>query len=416
MNGREKAPREREDSAMSAREPVIAGTMRIAAAAVLAAMTFMIVPAHGADSDHDPWRAGKEAGDAQPDAVAWNEKRSGGIDWREAEREVGGSGATGFEPRAAERPDNRRGEGEGPATRPGLRRDGTRAPGAHGTARRCADAWDDCRDGLDRREPSARFGNPRSGPRWPDPRDGRDREAEGGPGETDPRRGYADALADLLGGEAGEPPPDDPSARDGDYGSALEELEERERAEARARERARDEARREAAREEERRKARIAAGKAAAREAEKRARDTSPSRGMPGGAAPGTAGGGCADGPICRRTAENAETVLRKVTEVTARARLDITNSSLAMAFTTRASIACIEACLEREERRAACRNGLRGAIGELTATYDSAIRNARAASADDGYVDRFVASPQTSAFARRHFSHIRGNIDTCGF
>ena len=345
---------------MSARDPGMVVTTWTAAAVVMAAAALLANPASGADPGDAPWRAERQTGGAPPQSSAWNEKRSGGIDWREAEPEAGGSGAPGFEPPAAEWPDNR--DDVDPATRQGLswdEPDGAWAPGAHGSARRCADAWDDCRDGPDRREPSARFGEPRPGPGWPGPGEDRDREEEGGPGGTDPHRGYADALADLLGGEAAEPQPGDPPARDGDYGSALEELEERERAEARARERARIEARRKAAREEERRKARIAAEKAA-REARSR-RAASPSREMPGGAAPGTGGGGCADGPICRRTAENAETVLRKVTEVTARARLDITGSSLALAFTTRASIACIEACLEREERRAACRNGLRG-------------------------------------------------------
>ena len=132
--------------------------------------------------------------------------------------------------------------------------------------------------------------------------------------------------------------------------------------------------------------------------------------------ASGSPSGECASGPICRQTVKNAELVLRRVGEVQATGNLDITNSSLALAFTTRASIACIEACLEREETRADCTSGLQGAIGELKRTYDSAIRSAREASLDDDYVDEFEASPQNSSFGREYFSYIQGNLDTCGY
>ena len=95
---------------------------------------------------------------------------------------------------------------------------------------------------------------------------------------------------------------------------------------------------------------------------------------------------------------------------------LDITNNSLALAFTTRASIACMKACLEREETRADCRSGLQQAVSELERTYQSAIRSARQASLDDNYVDQFESSPQNSPFGRKYFSHIQGNLDTCGY
>ena len=127
-------------------------------------------------------------------------------------------------------------------------------------------------------------------------------------------------------------------------------------------------------------------------------------------------GSGCADGPICQQTVKNAEVVLERVGELQAAGNLDITNNSLAIAFTTRASIACMKACLEREERRTDCRNGLQQAIEELDKTYRSAIQSARAASVDDDYVDEFEASPQNSRFGRRSFSHIQGNLDTCGY
>ena len=123
-----------------------------------------------------------------------------------------------------------------------------------------------------------------------------------------------------------------------------------------------------------------------------------------------------ADGPICLATVKNAQVVLDRVGELQATKNLDITDNSLAVAFTTRASIACMKACLEREETRTDCRNGLQQAVGELERTYQSAIRSARQASLDDNYVDRFEASPQNSPFGRKYFSHIRGNLDTCGF
>ena len=135
---------------------------------------------------------------------------------------------------------------------------------------------------------------------------------------------------------------------------------------------------------------------------------------QPGGSGSGATG--CAGGPICRATVKNAELVLKRVGELQATGGLDITNSSLAIAFTTRASMACMKACLEREETRAECTSGLRQAIGELKRTYDSAIRSARQASLDDDYVDEFEASPQNSRFGRQYFSHIQGNLDTCGY
>ena len=82
-------------------------------------------------------------------------------------------------------------------------------------------------------------------------------------------------------------------------------------------------------------------------------------------ASPSTAGG-CADGPICLATVKNAQVVLDRVGELQATKNLDITDNSLAVAFTTRASIACMKACLEREETRTDCRNGLQQAVGEL--------------------------------------------------
>ena len=134
----------------------------------------------------------------------------------------------------------------------------------------------------------------------------------------------------------------------------------------------------------------------------------------PGASSPPT--GECASGPICQQTVKNAEVVLKRVDELQATKNLDITNSSLAVAFTTRATIACMKACLEREETRAKCRSPFEQAIGELQNTYESAVRSARQASLDDAYVDEFEASPQNSRFGRRHFSHIRGNLDTCGY
>ena len=130
----------------------------------------------------------------------------------------------------------------------------------------------------------------------------------------------------------------------------------------------------------------------------------------------GSPSGECASGPICLQTVRNAEVVLKRVGELRAAGNLDITNSSLAVAFTTRASIACMKACLEREERRSECRNGLQQALGELDNTYRSAVQSARAASVDDDYVDEFEASPQNSRFGRQYFSHIQGNLDTCGY
>ena len=63
------------------------------------------------------------------------------------------------------------------------------------------------------------------------------------------------------------------------------------------------------------------------------------------------------------------------------------------------------------------CRwNAIQQAIGELQESYDSAVRNAWEASLDDDYVDEFEASPQNSSFGRKYFSHIQGNIDTCGY
>ena len=130
---------------------------------------------------------------------------------------------------------------------------------------------------------------------------------------------------------------------------------------------------------------------------------------------PIAAASGCADGPVCRLAVKNGEEVLNKVKSVQANRNLDITNSSLAIAFTTRASIACMKACLRKEETRADCRNGLQGAIRELEKTYSSAIRSAREASLDRNYVDQFESSPQNSPFGKKYFSYIRGNLDTCG-
>ena len=132
--------------------------------------------------------------------------------------------------------------------------------------------------------------------------------------------------------------------------------------------------------------------------------------------AAGNSGGGCADGPICRQTVKNAEVVLKRVEELLTTRNLGITDSSLAGAFTTRASIACMKACLEREETRTDCRNGIQQAIGELQKSYDSAVLGARSAAADYRYVDQFEASPQNSSFGREFFSQIQGNLDTCGY
>ena len=76
--------------------------------------------------------------------------------------------------------------------------------------------------------------------------------------------------------------------------------------------------------------------------------------------------------------------------------------------------MACVRACIEKEETRAHCRKGLRTAIGELQKTYKSAIESARSASGNSSYVNRFDASPQASPFSRKHLSHVRVNIDTC--
>ena len=132
--------------------------------------------------------------------------------------------------------------------------------------------------------------------------------------------------------------------------------------------------------------------------------------------ASGSPSGECASGPICRQTVKNATVVLERVEELLATGNLDITNTSLAGAFTTRASVACMKACLEREETRTDCRNAIQQAIGELDKTYRSAVRSAREASVDDDYVDQFETSPQSSSFGRKYFSHIQGNLDTCGY
>ena len=119
--------------------------------------------------------------------------------------------------------------------------------------------------------------------------------------------------------------------------------------------------------------------------------------------ASGSPSGECASGPICRQTVKNGTVVLDRVRELLATGNLDITNTSLAGAFTTRATIACMKACVEREETRTDCRNAIQQAIGELQESYDSAVRSAREASLDDDYVDEFEASPQNSSFGRKY-------------
>ena len=132
--------------------------------------------------------------------------------------------------------------------------------------------------------------------------------------------------------------------------------------------------------------------------------------------ASGSPSGECASGPICRQTVKNAEVVLERARELLASGNHDITNTSLAGAFTTRSTIACMKACLEREETRTHCRDAIQQAIGELEKTYESTVRSAREASLDDDYVDEFEASPQNSSFGREYFSYIQGNLDTCGY
>ena len=143
-------------------------------------------------------------------------------------------------------------------------------------------------------------------------------------------------------------------------------------------------------------------------------RHTASSR--PARPASGSPSGECASGLICQQTVKNGTVVLERVRELLATENLDITNTSLAGAFTTRSTITCMKACLEREETRTHCRNAIQQAIGELQQTYESAVRSAREASLDDAYVNEFEASPQNSSFGRKYFSHIQGNLDTCGY
>lgn len=128
-------------------------------------------------------------------------------------------------------------------------------------------------------------------------------------------------------------------------------------------------------------------------------------------------GSGCADGRICTQTVKNAEDAMARISAVVESGTLDITNSNLAMALLARGNIACIRVCLEMEETRSECRQGLEGAIRELQMTYDSSLTSARQASLDDAYVDSFDRDPQGSEFMRRYFGDASGfgHIDTCG-
>ncbi len=125
----------------------------------------------------------------------------------------------------------------------------------------------------------------------------------------------------------------------------------------------------------------------------------------------------CADGPICSEAVRNGEEAVATIQAVMDSGRLDMTNTSLAAALATRSSIACIKVCLDREETRSDCRQGLEGAIRELKTTYESALVSARQASLDDDYVDSFDRDPQGSEFVRTYFGDTGGlgHIDTCG-
>ena len=129
------------------------------------------------------------------------------------------------------------------------------------------------------------------------------------------------------------------------------------------------------------------------------------------------AAGSCADGPICQQTVRHAEDAMAEIQGVIATRNLDITDSSLAMALLVRGNIGCIRLCLDREETRSECRQGLQGAIDELESTYESALRSAREASLDNSYVNSFHTDPQGSEFVRKYFGDASGfgNIDTCG-
>ena len=159
---------------------------------------------------------------------------------------------------------------------------------------------------------------------------------------------------------------------------------------------------------------------AAREEQERQARgpDPTPARNERRQATAGSAdGSGCADGPICTRAARNGEDMVATIRAVIDSGVLDITNNSLAAALATRGSIACIRVCLDMEETRSECRQGLGGAIRELETTYESALTAARQASVDDRYVDSFDRDPQGSEFVRRYFGDAGGlgHVDTCG-
>lgn len=306
------------------------------------------------------------------------------------------------------------------------RRPGEPAAGRAGVARRdCADIWDDCRDdryisdglpaGGERPDRWGRTDGIDLGHAALRREDGTDHAAHGHDEAADEtQRNYARALASISGERSPDSPTRTESAIHRDYRSALDDLK------AQARENARIETERAAAREAQRRaairarEAKASASASAPRPSGSPAKRSTGNRPSQRTTATRKLTGACATGPICKKFAKRGEALVQRVRRVVDRKRLDITGSSLALAFIARATMACVRVCIEREETRAHCRSGLRNAIGELKKTYKSAIGNARSASGNQSYVNQFDASPQNSPFVRRHFGDIRGNIDNC--
>ena len=300
-------------------------------------------------------------------------------------------------------------------------RPGEPVSGGAGTARGgCDDIWDDCREdryisgglptGGERSDRWGQFdgtGADRAAPRRDD---GSGDAAHDDDATDDTQRDYARALASISDERSPDPPTRTESAAHRGYRSALDDLKDQ------ARENARIEAERAAAREAQHRaavRAREAKTPNAAsvpRASGARSTDRRSSRRT----AAKNLTGPCATGPICKKFAKRGEALVQRVRGIVGRKRLDMTGSSLALAFIARASIACVRACIEREETRAHCQKDLRNAIGELQRTYKSAVRSARSASGKRGYVNRFDESPLNSPFVRTHFGQIRGNIDSC--
>lgn len=308
-------------------------------------------------------------------------------------------------------------------------RAGRAADGAAAAPPGCSSAWDDCRGGgypandagrgrgrsgsTDRLAPQEHGFEPIRQDSAPDD------AAEGSERPyLDPRRDYADALADISETDSTTTSTALASSAHRDYRSALDDLGTRERLEARAREQTRMEAERAARMEEERQKRTPSHGKLAppveaTRNVRPRGDTGLPARQAVSKSRPT---GACATGPVCFRTAKAGERVVNPLLGLARSGRLSMTEQRLVLAFTAKVTIACMKACIAREENRAHCKPALQNAIGELQKTYDSAIRSARSTSSSGSYVSQFEANPQNSPFGRKYLSQVRGDLDTCTF